>query len=275
MMRYQLRLYRKTNCYSGKWTHMTNMVRSLRRADRLVERLIELEAARASTLADELDMPLSTAYDYISTLESLDYLTKRSDGRYRVSTHFLEVGNEIRHRHDVFTIAEPKLQTLAVETGEYIALMIEESGLGVFLSVKEGEKASHVKIHRTYAGTRTRLNSTALGKAILSEFSEKQIQSIVDEYGLSSKTENTITDSEELFEELERIREMGYAIDNEERFEGMHGIGVPVMSKPDDMVAAIGLYGPANRLTDTVLHEEISERMLTVANEIQVSLTYS
>jgi DNA-binding IclR family transcriptional regulator len=254
---------------------MTNMVKSLRRANRLIETLVEVETASVSELAEKLNMPLSTAYDYVSTLESIGYITRLSDGHYRVSVRFLEIGNEVRHRYDLYTIAEPELHKLASETGEYAFLMIEEGNLGAILSMKQGDKASSPKIHQTYAGTRTRLNTTATGKAILSKLPEERARSIVDEYGLSSKTRNTITDPSELFEELKRTREVGYAIDNEERFEGMRGIGVPVVSKPDDTVAAVGLYGPANRLTDTVLHKELSERILEIANVVEVSLTYS
>lgn len=254
---------------------MTNEVNSLRNADRLVKKLIKLNSATVSTLAEELEMPLSTVYDYVRTLESMGYLTKLPSKQYKVSTYFLEIGNKIRHQKNIYTIAKPKLQKLAIETGEYVVLMIEENNLGVILSMKRGEKASNVNIQRTYAGTKTRLNTTATGKAILSELKKDQIQSIVEEYGLSSKTSNTIIEEEELYEELARIQDLGYAIDDEERFEGMRGIGVPVVSEPDDVVAAIGLYGPTNRFTDSMLQNELPQQVLEVANIIQVNLTYS
>lgn len=254
---------------------MGNELGSLRRANRLIERLIELETASVTALSEALEMPTSSVYDYVSTLESLGYLTRMSDGRYRVSSRFLRLGNEVRHRYDVYTIAEPELSDLAEETGEYVALMIEEGGLGVILSMKQGPKAAHVHIDRTYAGTRTRLNTTASGMAILSRLPEARTREIVERFGLSKKTENTVVDPDELYEELGRIEERGYAIDDEERFEGMRGVGVPVVSEPDETVAAIAVYGPANRLTDDVLHGELSERTLQVANVIQVSLTYS
>jgi len=248
---------------------------SLRRANRLIERLIELEMASVTALAKDLDMPTSSAYDYVSTLESLGYLTRMSDGRYRVSSRLLRLGNEVRHRYDVYTIAEPELSELAQETGEYAALMIEDGGLGVILSMKQGAKAAHVRIDRTYAGTRTRLNTTASGIAILSRLAEERTREIVEQFGLSAKTENTTVDPDELYDRLELVRERGYAIDDEERFEGMRGVGVPVVSEPDETVAAIAVYGPANRLTEDVLHGELSDRTLQVANVIQVSLTYS
>jgi len=254
---------------------MTKELGSLRRANRLIERLIELETASVTALAEALEMPTSSVYDYVNTLESLGYLTRMEDGRYRMSSRLLRLGNEVRHSYDVYTIAEPELSELAAETGEYVALMIEDGGLGVILSMKQGAEATHVRIDRTYAGTRTRLNTTAAGTAILSRLPEERTCEIVERVGLSRKTENTIVDPDELYEELERIRERGYAVDDEERFEGMRGVGVPVVSEPDETVAAIAVYGPANRLTDDVIHGELSDRTLQVANVIQVSLTYS
>jgi len=254
---------------------MAKEIGSIRRGNRLVERLIELEVASTSTLADELDMPTSSVHDYVTTLESIGYLTKTGDGRYRISGRFLRLGNEVRNRYDVYRMAEPELATLADETGEYVSLMVEDGGLGLILSMKQGEKAAHVKIEETYPGIRTRLNTTANGKAIFSSLSEERVQEIVENYGLSKKTENTIGEPEELYAEIERIRERGYAIDDEERFEGMRGISAPLMSEPDETVSAIGIYGPTNRLTDDVLHETFADRLLQITNVIQVSLTYS
>ena len=84
------------------------LLKSVRRADRIVERLVEMEAASVSELAEEFEIPLSTMYEYVNTLESINYITKRSDGRYRVSSSFLEVGNRVLRNHDVYAVAEPE-----------------------------------------------------------------------------------------------------------------------------------------------------------------------
>ncbi|ELY37784.1 IclR family transcriptional regulator [Natronorubrum tibetense] len=254
---------------------MATGIGSLRRANRLIERLIELETASPTTLANELELPTSTVHDYVTTLESLGYLTRMDDGQYRVSGRFLRLGNEVRHRYDVYTTAEPELAELADETGEYVALMVEHGGLGLILSMKQGKKAAHVRIEETYPGIRTRLNTTANGKALLACLSEERVAEIIESYGLSKKTENTIVDRETLYAELDRIGERGYAIDDEERFDGMRGISAPLVSEPDETVASIGIYGPTNRLTDDVLHETFSDRILQVTNVVQVNLTYS
>lgn len=237
--------------------------------------LLSCEPASVSELADRMEMPLSTAYDYVKTFETLGYVTELPDGRYRVGTSFLEFGNRVRSQYAVYSVAEPELKSLASETGEYVSLMIEEAGLGVILSMNKGDKSSNITIRETYSGTKTRLSTTAPGKAILGELPERRFRSILDRYGLGPKTRHTITHREELFDELETVREQGYAIDEEERFEGMHGIGAPIDTEMTEVPAAVAIYGPAHRLTESKLHDELADRLLEVTNVIQVNLTYS
>lgn len=254
---------------------MTETLKSIRRGDRLIKTLLSCEAASVSELAERMDMPLSTAYDYVKTFESLGYVIELPDGRYKVSTGFLELGNRIRNQYAVYRVAEPELKALARSSGEYVPLMIEEAGLGVILSMNKGDKSSNITIRETYSGTKTRLSTTAPGKAILANLPERRIRSIIDRYGLAPKTEYTITDLDVLFDELEQIREQGYAIDDEERFDGMRGIGAPIDNDVTGAPAAISIYGPAHRLTEAKLHDELSSQLLEVANVIQVNLTYS
>ena len=143
--------------------------------------------------------------------------------------------------------------------------MIEEDGLGVVLGLQKGDKSSNIHIRETHPGTKTCLSTTACGKSILAQFSDERVREIVDRYGLAPKTGNTITNSEELFEDLARARDEGYAIDDEERFERMRGVGAPVETGNDTVTAGIAVYGPANRLTDTVIYQEYPNRVLETA----------
>lgn len=254
---------------------MIIVVKSVERADRLLRTLVELEGVTASELAAELDMPLSSVYDYLTTFESLGYVVESTDGPYTVSFGFLELGNRVRNQYDIYRVAQSELKSLSRETGEYVVLMVEEDGLGVVLGLQKGDKSSNIHIRETHPGTKTRLSTTACGKSILAQFSDDRVREIVDRYGLAPKTENTITSSDKLFDNLERIRGEEYAIDDEERFEGMRGVGAPVETGDDAVTAGIAIYGPANRLTETVIHEEYPNRVLKTANVIQVNLSYS
>lgn len=249
-------------------------LKSLCRANRIVERLVEMKAASVRELASEFDMPLSTMYEYINTLETINYITKGSDGQYRVSSFFLEIGNQVRRNCDIYIVAEPEIRRLAEQTGEFAGLMIEEDNLGVLLSMKKGEKVKRLQVNRTYPGVKSRLNTTSYGKAILAQLSDEEIRDVINQYGLYPRTENTITELEPLLEEMELIRQRGYALDDEECFDGMRGIGVPIISKEDDLIAGIALYGPPNRLTDDVFFEEYPSVVQEYADIIQGNLEY-
>jgi len=239
-----------------------------------MEQLVEMKAATVRELAEEFEMPLSTMYEYTNTLETINYITKGSDGRYRVSSFIIEVGNQVRRNYDIYNESEPEIRRLAEETGEFAGLMIEEDNLGVLLSMKKGDKVKRLQVNRTYPGVKSRLNTTAYGKAILAQFSDAEIERVTDQYGLHPRTENTITELDPLFEEVERIRERGYAFDDEECFEGMRGIGVPIVSKADGLVGGIALYGPPNRLDDATFFEEYPPVVQEYADIIQGNLEY-
>ncbi len=162
----------------------------------------------------------------------------------------------------------------AERTGEFAGLMIEEDNLGVLLSMKKGEKVKRLQVTRTYPGVKSRLNTTAYGKAILAQLSDDEIQDVTEQYGLHPRTENTITELEPLLAEIDRIRHRGYALDDEECFDGMRGIGAPIISRKDDLIAAIALYGPPIRLDDDVFFEEFPLVVLEYADIIQRNLEY-
>lgn len=252
----------------------TQPLKSLCRANRIVQRLIEMKSATVSEMADEFDMPLSTMYEYMNTLEKIDYIRKRSDKRYCVSSTFLKMGNQVRRNYGIFNVAEPEIRRLAEQTGEFAGVMIKEGDLGVLLSMKKGDKVKRLQVNRTYPGVKSRLNTTAFGKAILSQLSDFEIRTIVEQHGLNPRTENTITELDPLLDEMDRIRRRGYAFDDEECFEGMRGIGVPITSKTDNILGGIALYGPPNRLDNDVFFEEYPPIVQEYANIIRGNLEY-
>lgn len=250
-------------------------LKSLCRANRIVERLVEMKTASVAELADEFDMPLSTMYEYVNTLETINYITKKPNGRYCVSSSFIEIGNQVRRNYDIYNVAEPEIRRLAEQTGEFAGLMVKEDNVGVLLSMKKGEKVKRLQVSRTYPGVKSRLNTTAYGKAILAQLSDDEVREVVEQHGLHPRTENTITELDPLLEEMDRIRRRGYAFDDEECFDGMRGIGVPIISQTDDLIGGIALYGPPNRLDTRTFREEYPPVVQEYANIIQGNLEYS
>jgi IclR family acetate operon transcriptional repressor len=240
------------------------------RAFEIIDVLAEEGGLRGSAVADELDMPVSTTHDYLQALIATGYVTK-TDNVYRTSTRFLEVGQQQRHRMNVFTAAQDELETVAEETGEHVTLMIEENGQGVLIAIQEGEDAVSLF---AYPGARMPLHATAPGKAILAYLPDERVDEILDEHGLVAVTNRTITEREELFDQLETVREQGYAVDDGERIAGMVCIAAPVLDKSDDVQAAICVCGPRSRI-DEQRQAEIAEVVRRSANVVQVNLDYA
>ncbi|MFC6725118.1 HTH-type transcriptional regulator XacR, partial [Halobium palmae] len=78
----------------------------------------------------------------------------------------------------------------------------------------------------------------------------------------------------ELFEELEGVRERGYAVDDGERLEGLRCIATPIRSSTDEVLGAISVSAPASRVSDEELHGELSELVLSAANVIELNINY-
>lgn len=238
---------------------------------RILEVLKDRDGCGVAEVAEALEMPKSTVHDHLQSLNTLGYVVN-NDGTYRVGARFLDLGGYARQRMKIFQVAKPEIKKLAEETGEHANLMVEEHGKGIFLYKTEGKEAVQLD---TYAGMQVHLHTTALGKAILAHMPEERVDEIVARHGLPTVTENTISSRPELDEELREIRERGYAIDDEERVEGMRCIAAPVVGPDDELAGAVSISGPAIRMQGEQFEEELPEEVLSIANVIAVNLTYS
>lgn len=237
----------------------------------VIDALMELDRPNVGDVADHIDVPTSTAHDHLSTLIELDFAVKEKDG-YRLGTRFLEYGGFAREQMKVYRVARPIVNQLAEDTGEHANLMIEEHGLGSFLYKAKGENAVTLDTH---PGMRVPLQTTALGKTILAHLPEERVEQILDEHGMPTVTERTITDRGTLFEEFDRIHDQGYATDDGERVEGMRCIAAPIIKQNGAVMAAVSVSGPQSRMHDDRFEDEIPRRVLSAANVIEVNMTYS
>ncbi len=238
---------------------------------RIIESLRELDGAGVAELADYLGMPKSTVHDHLRTLTDIEYLVQR-DGEYHVGVRFLELGGYVRNGMKLHRVAAPEVKKLAEETGEHANLVVEEHGMGIFLHKVKGKDAVQLDTH---VGMRVHLHTTATGKAILAHLPEERVEAIIDAHGLPGVTERTITDRETLYDDLAEIRERGYAIDDQERVEGMRCVAAPLRGPDGDPLGALSVSGPMSRFDDDVFVEEIPKTVLSTANVIEVNMTYA
>lgn len=238
---------------------------------RIVEKLRDLNGARVTELADEMDIAASSVHSHLSTLEKTEYVVKDGD-IYRLGLMFLDFGEFVRNNHEYYSLAEPKVEQLAKETGGRAHFIVEEHGKGVYVYTCSGEHAVE-----TFSrdGRRLYLHCTAAGKAILAHLSRERVEEIIDRQGLPERTTNTITDREELFEALDDIRDRdGIAFNKEEQIRGIHAVGAPVRRPDGRPIGAFSVSGPTHRMKGGRLHEEVPEAILGTANELELGIEY-
>lgn len=108
---------------------------------------------------------------------------------------------------------------------------------------------------------------------MLACMSDERVEEIIDKHGLPEQTPYTITDPDELRDELEDIQEEGVAFNNREAVKGVRSIAAPVLTG-DSIVGAVCVSGPANRMVQERCDEEIKPLLLKATNEIELKLQY-
>lgn len=244
-------------------------IKSTRTLFGIIEYMAEHNDRTVTELANELNLAKSTVYDHLASLREEEFVVKEGN-TYRLGLKFLKLGTEIKERHILSEIPESKLEQLADETGEAVWLIVEEHGRAVYLHKVLSETALQVEVS---LGQRAHLHNLAAGKAILAHLSEDRVIEIIELHGLPGATDNTITEPDELFAELETIRERGYALNDGEQIEGVRAVGAPIVCN-DSVLGAISITGAELSLRGERFHETIPQEIMGVANEIEVHLNF-
>lgn len=249
-----------------------NTVRAVERACDLLDAMHASGGGGVTELSNRLDMSKSTVHNHLATLERQGFVV-RQDGEYYLSYRFLTLGGTKRDGAPFYRIAKDHVDDLAAETGDFAAATTEEAGRNIYLYVATGSEAVSVGIH---LGTQLPLHCLASGKAILAALPEKRVEAIVEAHGLPAHTPHTITEPEALYEALATIRERGYALDDEERIQGMRAVASAVQNDADGTVlGAIVVSGSTNRVQGDYFREELPELVVNRAREIEINATYS
>ncbi|MFF3015047.1 IclR family transcriptional regulator [Streptomyces sp. NPDC057939] len=228
--------------------------------------LLEHFAARPGlhSLADiqsDLSLPKSSLYMLLRTLVSLGWVETDATGtRYGIGVRALLVGSSYIDGDEVVAAARPTLDRLSDDTTETIHLARMDGTSVVYLATRQSQ---HYLRPFTRVGRRLPVHSTALGKALLATHTDEEVRRLLPRR-LEAVTQHTITDREQLVEELALVREQGYAVDREENTLGLRcfGVAVPYRTPARD---AVSCSVPVARLTAG--HEQVIKAALFEARD--------
>lgn len=236
---------------------------------RILEYLMDADGATLSQIAQDLEFAKSTVHRHLSTLDSEGYAIKEGE-IYYPGLRWLEFGEYVRTRRSEYQIVRDKIDQISEETGGRAIFLVEEHGLGVYMYTTLGDHPVQID---PGVGKRIPLHAPAGGKAILSALPDERVDEIIDRHGLPKLTENTITDRDQLFEELEKTRERGYAINDEEAVKGLRAIGASIAKPSGEFLGSIAISGPTHRVTGDRLEERLPNVLLSAKTEIELNIS--
>lgn len=248
------------------------MVQSIIRAFKIIEAFNRKHKELSiSDLADKTSLSKSTVHRLVSTLVELRILKQNPDNlRYQLGLKIFEIGQIAYHQMDLRHIAKESLERLSQLTGETTHLVVMDENEILYIDKIDSFQAVNMT---SYIGQRLPAHSSAVGKILISYFSEEQLENYILCKGLPAKTKNTITDPDILKEKLIQVKKQGYSIDNEENEPYVRCVATCIKNYQGNPVAAISVSGPVMRMTDGKI-KTITKEICSTAEEISALLGY-
>ena len=227
---------------------------TLSRALLLLQRLAETPSGVSlSDLSLQLGMPSATVHRLLNTFEDYDFVEHdEALGLWFVGVQAFVVGNAFVNRRDFVASAKPYMRELMERCGETVNLGIIDDGEAVFISQVESQEMMRMVVN---LGSRSPVHASGVGKAILAHGNDSDLTAILEKRGLARFTDRTIDTPSGLRAELQRIREQGYSLDDEEHAIGLRCVAAPVFDEAGKAICAISLSGPTARIGDERLGE--------------------
>ncbi len=207
-----------------------------------------------SQIAKDLSMNRATVYKLLETLQLVGFVHKReNDSTYTLAAGLARLAQRAYEQIDIAAVSRPYLERLNQETKETVHLGIADNNMVVYLAKLESQQV--VRMH-SRVGNSSPLYCTGIGKAILSTWTQEDIDHYLQHTELKAFTPHTITDKQQLLEVLSDIRQQGYALDNFEHEAEVRCIAMP-LEKDGVSYGAFSLTAPGYRMDDEMVRKYI------------------
>jgi DNA-binding IclR family transcriptional regulator len=239
--------------------------------ERAVQILSAFDGAHAeqgvSEIAQTTGLPKATAHRIIMTLFNTGFLERTSDGeKFRLGLPLVGLGLGALRRIDVRRAAQPYMQRLVDDLQEICTLGVFDRGQVLYVEVVH---SPHSLTIAARVGRHLPAHCTASGKVLLAFLSPEVAESVLSA-PLAAYTEKTITSPDRLRKELQAVRLRGYAIADEEFEEGIWAISAPIRDINRNVIAAMSIPYPTNRLNPNRI-PEIAQALLEAANAVSAN----
>jgi DNA-binding IclR family transcriptional regulator len=244
----------------------TPSIQVLARAFSLLDVLAEQQdPVSLKELSERTGLHPSTAHRILNDLTAGRFVDRPEAGSYRLGMRMLELGNLVKARLDVREAAIGPMRELHKYTHQPVNLSVRQGDEIVYIERTYSER-SGMQVVRAVGG-RAPLHLTSVGKLFLAHDDPQRVRAYAVRTGLSGHTRNSITDIVALERELQQVRRVSVARDDEELELGVRCMAAGIFDDQGRLVAGLSVSSPADRLEEAWL-----ERVKLTATQISVAL---
>jgi IclR family KDG regulon transcriptional repressor len=250
----------------------SNFLRALESAFRVLEIMTRSESGvHVSELARTLRLPKATVFRILFTLQEIGYARKDPVSRAYVSVRGAVLVNHDEGRETLRRVARPYMEKLLSRFEQTVNLAVLDRGQVLYTEILEGLRSIRMAANvNTYAP----VHATGIGKSMLAFLHPMEAEEMLKKKSLPKLTPRTITSVREQLKGFKRIREQGYAIDNEETETGARCVAAPIFNSQGRPIAAMSVSGPVNYMTQNVVGQ-ISQTLADATRKVSGQLGFS
>jgi DNA-binding IclR family transcriptional regulator len=245
---------------------------TIQRAIDVLNLFREHERLSFTEILDILKYNKSTLFRVLYTLEQNKYLARDKHGRYELGMSMFILGNRVSQANKLKKVASPYLKELSQQNNLTVHLGILD-GLEVVI-IDKFDAPNNVKMVSRVGGI-VPAHCTGQGKTLLAYSDRSLVEMIINKHGMTRYTPNTITTLDGLFQELQQIRERGYALDNSEHEKHIRCVGVPILNRDHQIEAAISMTGVIMEYPDDRTIAQKAQIIQGVRDEIAREMGYA
>jgi IclR family pca regulon transcriptional regulator len=231
-----------------------------------VLKVLNLEARPMTNaeVAERAGLTRATARRFLLTLTATGYL--HYDGRhFRLSPRVMDLGTGYFNSRPVWEQAQPVMKRLVDEIDESCSLAVLDGADVVYLA---RVPPKHVMTIPISIGTRLPAFTNAMGRALLADLADDEIEALLQGSALTRYTDRTVLGAEQLRVILCEVRSKGYAIALHEMHEGRGAIAVAVRDRAGRVHGAINIAAMLSRVSEDRLTGDVLTRLQAAAREI-------
>ena len=243
-------------------------VQSIERAFQILELLRTQERALGvSEIAELIGLSTTTTHRLLQTLITCRAIQQEPQTRlYDLNAHLLVYGKAVLNRFNFLGSVHPFMGDLSKRVGETVFMGILDDQYDL-VYIDQVDTLDHPLRMTPQIGLRQPAHCTSLGKVLLANLPDDKLSVFLQRGKFVRKTEYTITEADTLNKELEKIRAVGFALDQEEMENGICCVAAPVQNSTGT-IAAISISGPSSRMRSKGLDSKLGEEICATAQHL-------